>query len=736
MSDRLYSMLPAIYRIRDAENDQPLRALLGIIEDEFTNIEHDMDQLYDNWFIETCEEWIVPYIADLLGVSPFHKIESNNVYSQRAFVAKTLSYRQRKGTLLMIEELAHDATAWGAHATVFFELLGWTQHLNHLRYDMAPNPNQRHPEILNPPAANRVGTINLRSLDVVDRIHGPFDICSHTVDIKPPCRRKGWHNIRKLGIFLWRLQSYPMRGVIPRRSETFRGGFHFSPIGNPIPLFNNPKRKEGENGLANETNVPGKIRPISFYQSPESYYGIDADKSIAVFRGTEAVPEALIPLEEIVCKDLSKWSSPPPGKVAIDFQNGRLAFEPGMAPEEGVTVNYHYGFSADVGGGPYDRQTTLEKTYTGDWIVTVARKKPENSSEEWRSTILTAIADWDQDQYKRAVITIADNGTYKENITLTLKNDSHLIVQASNQNRPTLRLRDAMDIDSDISVTGTTGQSASLTLNGLLIEGGISISGDSLGKLELLHCTLVPGRAFDELGRPLYPDKASLSIDSENSGLEVIFDSCITGALRVPENMKALSVRDSIIDHPGAWNHENSDNRMAISMNDAGDEPGPPTTLERVTVFGEINVKVLKLASEVIFSHRLRAQMRQDGCVRYSYVDDLVSITPRRFRCQPDLALAPLNKKLQDKSSHNKINSQMNIIRSRMRPDFTSIHYGDPGYAQLSLNTAKEIAAGGEFEAEMGAFEQLKQPQRKENLIIRLKEYMPYGLEEGIIFVT
>jgi hypothetical protein len=36
----------------------------------------------------------------------------------------------------------------------------------------------------------------------------------------------------------------------------------------------------------------------------------------------------------------------------------------------------------------------------------------------------------------------------------------------------------------------------------------------------------------------------------------------------------------------------------------------------------------------------------------------------------------------------------------------------------------------------MGVFESLKQPQRETNLRIRLDEYMPYGLEAGILYVT
>ncbi len=723
--DRLYGLLPAIYRIRDAEEGQPLRALLAIIEEQLEIIEQDIGGLYDDWFIETCEEWVVPYIADLLGARLLHNIDTTGLFSQRALVANTLRFRRRKGTLLMLEDLARDVTGWRAHAVEFFELLGWTQHLNHLRYDIAPNPNPRSPDLLNPAAVIRVGTVNLRSLDVVDRIDGPFDGVSHTVDVRPPGRHEGWHNIRNLGIFLWRLQSYPLRGIRPEPSEDYADGFHFSPLGNPAPLFNNPDREREGKGLTTEVNVPGPIRCVAFYQNPADYYGTDSDKSLAIFRGEEPLPEAVIPVEEVLCKDLSDWSPPPPGRVAVDVKLGRLAFAPGETPAEGVTVNYHYGFSADIGGGPYDRRTTLERSGVGDFDAIVAA----NPGPGEFATIAAAIAAWNPAAAPRAVMTITDNATYDENLSVSLVDNQHLIIQADDRNRPTVRWRDDADALSVLTVAGGAGEDAVLTLNGLLIEGGLRVDAESLGRLEIAHCTLVPGRALDEQGTPVAPAEPSLDIDPDNVELEVTIDACILGAVRAPELMRAFTVHDSIIDRP----EDPGDGvRLALAQSDAP-EPGPVTTLERSTILGEVRVRALELASEVIFYGAVLAERRQTGCVRYSYVDGLVSITPRRFRCQPDLALATRRERLQVETLSA---TEQARIRAAMRPDFTSVHYGDPGYAQLSFATAWEIRSGSEGGAEMGVYERLKQPQRETNLRVRLDEYMPYGMDVAILFVT
>jgi hypothetical protein len=63
-SEQLYNLLPAIYRIRDAERGEPLKALLAVIAEQAAVLEEDLAQLYDDQFIETCAEWVIPYIGD------------------------------------------------------------------------------------------------------------------------------------------------------------------------------------------------------------------------------------------------------------------------------------------------------------------------------------------------------------------------------------------------------------------------------------------------------------------------------------------------------------------------------------------------------------------------------------------------------------------------------------------------------------------------------------------------
>ncbi|MFS8086324.1 MAG: hypothetical protein ACMG6H_11900, partial [Acidobacteriota bacterium] len=67
---------------------------------------------------------------------------------------------------------------------------------------------------------------------------------------------------------------------------------------------------------------------------------------------------------------------------------------------------------------------------------------------------------------------------------------------------------------------------------------------------------------------------------------------------------------------------------------------------------------------------------------------------------------------------------------------FTSTHFNDPAYCQLSTSAPCEIRRGADDEAAMGAFHDLYEPQRESHLAARLEEYLRFGLEAGIFYVT
>jgi hypothetical protein len=143
-------------------------------------------------------------------------------------------------------------------------------------------------------------------------------------------------------------------------------------------------------------------------------------------------------------------------------------------------------------------------------------------------------------------------------------------------------------------------------------------------------------------------------------------------------------------------------------------------TILRCTVFGIVDVHAVELAENCIFLDCVNVARRQLGCVRFSYVQRHCR-TPRRYRCQPDMVTQTVIDKVAD------LNKRASLIASeelRVRPQFTSVRYGNPGYAQLAVTCADE----------MGVFHDLYRPQREANLRQRLQQFTPAGMHVGLLY--
>jgi hypothetical protein len=740
----LYNLLPAIYRIRDAEGSGALRALAGVFAKQANIVESDIAQLRENWFIETCEEWVVPYIGDLLGVRGLHPI-SHATFSLRARVANTLAYRRRKGTAAMLEQLARDSTDWPAHAVEFFELLGTTQNYNHLR-------------------PHNIITPDLRRTDVLELLDTPFDRIAHTVDVRHIANRRGKYNIPNIGLFLWRLQSYPLHSetapAVNARAVAGPpdGRFTFSPLalaafsppGLDAPLFNFPQPETEITHLAEEINVPGALRRRPLYdelearrqalaegRAPGDLYFFSPPPVLEVFINGQTTA---VPTEEILICDLSAWQIPNatktytlpdlttvsrPIRVAVDPVLGRMTFPTAPVVNQ-VLVNYSYGFSGDMGGGPYNRTDAINALRTLDgekafikevqWQVGVSQMHTAVAHKIF-PTLAAAVKEWNQESTKAlnpitlGTIALLDSRTYVENLTaldqIKIPEGSQLMIYAADLAKNAL-IESANPKDQrphllgDISVAGTapaaSDTAGELILNGLLIEGNVKVLTGNLGTLRLNHCTIVPG-----VGK--------LTVNGVNDEPVIRVERSICGMIDLPDSVTQLFVQDSIVagvDGAGS---------KAIVAN------GSRADLQASTFLGDVEAKMLE-AGNSIFMDKLTAKLRQAGCVRFCFLRD-DSVTPRRYRCQPDLALQDVEDAAVQQS-----------IRARIKPSFTSRDYGQPGYAQLKLTVPAEITSGADDGAEMGVFYFLKQPQREVNLRASLDEYLRFGLEAGIFYVT
>jgi hypothetical protein len=684
--DRLYELVPAVYRMRDADQGYPLRALLRVLSEQVDVVQNDIAQLYENWFIETCEDWVVPYIGALIGAVPL-----KDAPEARTEVANAIRFRRRKGTASVLQAVAEAAGGWPARAVELYRRLAVTQNIDHLRMD-------------------RGRTAELRDEDGLDALGTAFDELARNVDVRRinSHRGRGAANIPEVGIFVWRLNAYSVtRSPAYNFEEESPNCYLFSPLGNDTQLYVNPRAAGAD---------PALPLPITRRGFGAQDYGERG--SVMLWTGT---PPAPVAASRIVPADLSDWSYIPAGDlIAVDPVRGRIAIAPPQGRRPPLWVSYSYGFTADLGGGEYERalseppNATLYRVGMGADFTRIA----------------DALARWRTDAPPAAVIELTDSTVYAEPIAVELAKGQTLELRAASGARPVIRLLDWQTSDPDD--LGVSGAAESwFVLDGLTVTGrGVQISGEISG-VTIRHCTLVPGWGITCTCEPKRPAEPSISVAGAPRCLAI--DHSIVGAIRVErdeakQNPLVLRVGDSIVD-------ATSSGRVALGA------PGKRCadvvlTVRNSTVIGEVQTRTIELAENSILLGLVHACRRQRGCIRFSYVPP-GSHTPRRYECQPDLVEDAVNA-LYAKGDVDAEQRDVLVSAERLRvePELESTRYGTPAYCRLDRACAREIAAGAEDESEMGVFHDLYEPQRTANLQLRLNESTPAGTDAGIIFAS
>jgi hypothetical protein len=339
--DRLYELLPAIYRIRDAEQGYPLQDLLRVIAEQVEVVETDIAQLYDNWFIETCQDWVVPYVGDLIdyqsvpsagqlgNATTLDGQQHHKILIPRREVANTIRYRRRKGTLALLELLVDRVTGWQAKVVECYQYINYIEEASQT-------------------------TVNLPQVEPLEQLANLVDIRKITANSDP-----AKSNIPSIGVFVCRLKTYSVTRTPAYCLEEFSPNcYTFSVTTNDIPLYNHPQHSEDSTEMNRDLNLPIPISRRALQSRMSDYYepiseGFNKSLEICLGNGSQVVT---VPPDKIIVADLSDWSyQPPKDHIAVDPELGRMAFPLRQLPKNGVWVSYHYGFSEDMGGGEYDR---------------------------------------------------------------------------------------------------------------------------------------------------------------------------------------------------------------------------------------------------------------------------------------------------------------------------------------------------------------------------------------------
>jgi hypothetical protein len=709
---RLFNLLPALYRIKDAQIAQaqglaqgPLESLLSLVDEQFALIAEDLNQLYDDQFIETCAPWVIPYIGDLIGYRPVYGVAAA-IASPRAEVAHTISFRRRKGTILVLEQLARDVTGWGAHAEEMFKVLAATQCMKALRLDEHQLPE-------------------LRGWQVREYMNSGFDRTAHNVDVRLIAAQRGRYNVRNIGVFLWSLQPYSLTSAPLTPVAGSTRFFRFSPLGADMPLFKNPVSQGFQIATAAQpANVPANLARRELYEDIQSrtgpvYYG--EGKSLAISIAGQLLNAFQIQVCNLSGSDGS-WINVPKSDglhiAAIDPELGRLALAAPLTagvPQADCT----YGFNGDMGGGEYSSRAESFLVEAAGQVLSYSHTAPAGATlQAMLDAAVSQLAA--EPGITHIAVEITDSWTYPVTSATSSALHIYLPAGATIELRAAAGCRPTLLLNGEFTVTGGAG--STFVLNGLVLAYSPSsaaapvpaalvhlpsIAANQLGTLEVNHCTLVPGLCLTAQGGARFASTPALV--SEVPDVQIVVQKSITGALQLQKQCTA-KLSDSIIDACSAT--------AAAYSAPNGSDAGGSLTLTGCTVIGKVHATLFALISNSILWAGLSsgdawpspicADRQQQGCVRFSYLP-LGAVVPRQYEC---------------------------VVSGEgtVRPMFYALSYGRPGYLKLLPSTDDAIRRGADDGGEMGAFHFLLAPQRETDLMVRLQEYLPVGLEFGIFY--
>lgn len=732
MSDELYALTPAVFRERDLELGQPLRALLQVLQTTHDSVGAEIDQLYRNWFIETCELGDVPLVGSIVRAGEHLRL--TELYpSLRSYVGNLVAYRKRRGRLPTLEQAARDATGHAVKVTVSRPVLSVTQALVDVRL-------------------TRGRTVDLRRTLDLDLLPTPFSPWARTVDVRAAFDQADGERCRRAPlrpgsatISVWRAGAQPIYGATPRQAlddtgRPRRGCFHFDPLGLDVPLFGTPATVGDLTTAVGPASVPWPIPRAWLRDAQLAVRAKDAaaphlvgpDGNLAIYTGAPPTP---VPADRVGAGDLSRWdvarAVAGQGRVdvVVDPELGRLAFI--GAPPDHVLVDYAYGAGASIGASPAPRRTAptppgstliLVGPFTGGATAQAAPHAgdPPGVTVLRVSDLGRALDAARAATSQRVVVRVVDSRTYMGSAgtegalafaDLPIDDDKEVVIEAESGERPC--------VAGDLTFAGR-GHGARLTLAGLLVDGHLVAQGAMA--LTLRRTSVLPTR----------PPSRRSTVSSPTGPLRLDIVECVVGAVRAARDDTTLTISDSIVDGSPLEVAPSVDapvgeaalvtigfalpSRAALAgitsavspVAHGGDALAPDVTLRRSTFLGAVVAAGLQ-ASDVLFDAPAWVQQTFDGEARRCFLPDGSRVPPAPDAVFGDVGAAPV---------------------------FLSRRPGRPGYARLAPAAPRSIREGGSDGLEIGAFHAQQEPLRERRLVEALHGFLPATLEPTILYET
>lgn len=728
-AEKLWELIPPIYR--DEDRDGVLRSLVEVLADQAAIVRRSTDRLWEDLFIDLCDDWAVPYLGELVGTRMVSALDPRG---RRVDVANTIYYRRRAGTLAVLEGLTADITGWEGTVVEEFRQLVRMPH----GLDTAPAATGR---LTGTPAH---GLPDLRRPRGGRLAYGAWDEYAHL----PDSRRHhggldGRYGLGKLAFHLYRLGSFAVLRATPKLlapDANNRRRFTFDPSGRTIPLFGTHSRPDFTDGWrrALEWELPAPIRcevlgHAEYLITEAQVLSWTADAAVTAaqadvlrrLRGVTVASEAA--LRTRLTELFNAAGVPAPGLAAtrriladaIVADCGKATLLP-TAGTVGGADRWSILVEANPAGGA-PSAVAQEVTAAGNLVAgsvspadMVLVIDAENglgvfSSGPQPATIAVSYAYGfsgavgagaygrpglpavDVSAQRRGggaiavpppsaggTVSIMDSATYGPVANLTAQPQLRLL--AASEQRPYVQLTADLVItagrpDSELVIDGWwLGSTGPHTIR------LAAAANANWASVRIAHTTLDPG-GHDADGAALGP--ITLSIESPVADL--VLDACVTGPITVAGTgfVERATMTNSII------------HGTDVALN----QPDGDLHISDCTVIGRLTAHLIE-ASQLLCTGPITIENVQAGCVRFSAFAPL-SRVPRAYR---------------------------SVEIDNPQTLFTSLRFGDPGYAQLSDIAPAAITRGGEDGTEMGAFHYLLNRVKLDSLATKVAEFLPFGL--------
>lgn len=585
--------------LRDAPAEPPaqprlLDALLSAIDRQRALLEDDIDQVYEDFFIESCAEWAIPYIAALVGLP---------ADAGRAEVASAVALRRRKGTPAALEDLAEVLTGWTALAVEGWQVTLWAQRLGH-------------------PPPPRAAAVDLRSR-ARHRLGTPFE----------PARRcvtpSGRWNPRTATALLWPWQLRTLRAAQATAIGDRRYTLH--PLGVDAPLYVRPRPRALATRTASQLDAPLRAGYRVLESLGDVEYGDrwrlgpehpllagapDAPPLISLTAGNAPVPP-----EALRFGSVPGGAAPPApaaDEVVVDLARGRVHVGDGFAA--GIRATFHRPVSGRLGALAGDAPADVGARV----VVTVDRDATPSAFVV--TTIEAAIDRAEQLCQDDPELRPEDSLPGRPDVEIRLATSDRLPPPAPVAFAPKLpRWRIVAPALLTPTIGGTLAldlEGACVTLEGVYLRGDLEL-GAGLAGVELVNLTMNPvaGRAV-----LVSPDAWGLALGARR---------CLLGPVRA--DLAALPIRltDCVVDGHGlglAGCGDPVPGGAATAAIDARERFAPGLVADGVTFAGPVSAETAQ-AVDCVFVDGVEVVRGGEGCLRHCYVGPEPLPRPTTYRC-------------------------------------------------------------------------------------------------------